>query len=272
MQVSFVLRRATRKCTLPQLARPQSKTAGKSDVELAGSPTIPESVWRRLFAFAIASLCLHAGLLLAFRMPPARISDQVAANLSIDLVPLNSAESEPTPPAVHSPKKRRSKPPASLPAKIARARPVEQKPATPPEREIESIRPAPASEQVRAPDPSAPIAPSPTAKATTEPDRLHAPSAAATIRTLLLTDLARRFDYPPLARRRGWQGMVLLSVTLDPDGTLEFVRVSQSSGYAVLDQSAIETMRRVGYIAEAKPWLNGRGLELLLPIVYRLTD
>lgn len=97
-------------------------------------------------------------------------------------------------------------------------------------------------------------------------------SSRTQVRTLLFADLARRFVYPALAQRRGWQGMVLLSVTVKPNGALERIHVSQSSGYDVLDRSAVDTMRRVGQLAEARQWLGGQALELLLPIVYRLTD
>jgi len=94
----------------------------------------------------------------------------------------------------------------------------------------------------------------------------------AAIRGLLLRDLARHFQYPPLARRAGWEGTVLLSVTLDPDGVLAAVRVERSSGHQILDRAAADTLRRVGRIQETARWLQGQTLELLLPIVYRLTD
>lgn len=94
----------------------------------------------------------------------------------------------------------------------------------------------------------------------------------AAIRGLLLRDLARHFQYPPLARRAGWEGTVLLSVTLNPNGVLAAVRVERSSGHQILDRAAADTLRRVGRIQEAARWLQGQTLELLLPIVYRLTD
>ena len=96
-------------------------------------------------------------------------------------------------------------------------------------------------------------------------------TARAHVRALLLTDLQRYFEYPAMARQRGWQGLVWLSVTVQPDGALDDIHVTRSSGYHLLDSSAIAAMRRVR-LAEATHWLNGRALEMPLPIVYRLID
>jgi protein TonB len=50
-------------------------------------------------------------------------------------------------------------------------------------------------------------------------------------------------EYPPLARRRGEQGRVLLSVTISTTGEAAVVTISQSSGYALLDQSALQAVK-----------------------------
>jgi len=50
-------------------------------------------------------------------------------------------------------------------------------------------------------------------------------------------------EYPPQAKRRGEQGRVLLRVTVSETGEATVVLVSQSSGYALLDQSALQAVR-----------------------------
>jgi protein TonB len=107
-----------------------------------------------------------------------------------------------------------------------------------------------------------------------EPDTTTASRASAReqIRMLLLKDLARNFTYPLIARRRGWEGKVLLAVTLQSNGKVAHVRITQSSGFDILDRSAANTLQNVGQLADAAPWLHGQTLELLLPVVYRLTD
>jgi protein TonB len=47
-------------------------------------------------------------------------------------------------------------------------------------------------------------------------------------------------SYPRIARDRGWEGQVLLSVNIDPQGNVTAVQVVNSSGYDVLDESAKE--------------------------------
>jgi protein TonB len=49
--------------------------------------------------------------------------------------------------------------------------------------------------------------------------------------------------YPLSARRLGLEGVVQLEVVVQPDGLPAAVRVLSSSGHAVLDQSAITTVR-----------------------------
>jgi protein TonB len=50
--------------------------------------------------------------------------------------------------------------------------------------------------------------------------------------------------YPAVARRQGQEGLVLLHVTVTPEGRPSMVRISQSSGYALLDEAAQNAVRR----------------------------
>lgn len=96
--------------------------------------------------------------------------------------------------------------------------------------------------------------------------------AHARIRSHLLSDLARHFHYPLLARQRGWEGTVLLGLRIESDGHLDKIRIERSSGYAVLDHSALNSLIRLGHLAEASSWLNGRDLDMQLPVIYRLVE
>ena len=88
----------------------------------------------------------------------------------------------------------------------------------------------------------------------------------------LQTHLSRYLVYPPLARRRGWEGTVLLGMRVESDGHLHQLRINRSSGYTVLDHSALNSLNRVGRLAEATAWLKGRELDMQLPVIYRLID
>ena len=51
-------------------------------------------------------------------------------------------------------------------------------------------------------------------------------------------------EYPAVARSRGYEGMVLLAAEVAADGRVENLTIKKSSGYASLDRSALEAVRR----------------------------
>jgi protein TonB len=51
--------------------------------------------------------------------------------------------------------------------------------------------------------------------------------------------------YPEIARIRGYEGIVLVAVEILPDGRVGNTKIRKSSGYAILDQSAVQAV---------KPW------------------
>jgi TonB family protein len=51
--------------------------------------------------------------------------------------------------------------------------------------------------------------------------------------------------YPEMARARGYEGIVLVFAEILPDGRVGKIKIGKSSGYAILDQSAIRAV---------KPW------------------
>lgn len=46
--------------------------------------------------------------------------------------------------------------------------------------------------------------------------------------------------YPPMALRMGYQGKVVLLITVDPSGTVTSVQVKNGSGYKILDDAALQ--------------------------------
>ncbi len=88
----------------------------------------------------------------------------------------------------------------------------------------------------------------------------------------LQTDLSQFLVYPPLARQRGWEGTVLLGLRVESDGRLDGIHIEHSSGYPVLDHSALNSLIRLGHLAEASTWLGGHNMDMQLPVIYRLVD
>jgi len=92
------------------------------------------------------------------------------------------------------------------------------------------------------------------------------------LRGQLHENLVRHFHYPRLARKRGWQGEALLTLEIESDGAISRILITKSTGYSLLDDTAIKTVRKIGNIKEMGQWLNGRSIEMELPVIYRLTS
>ena len=90
------------------------------------------------------------------------------------------------------------------------------------------------------------------------------------VRAALSQALLPYFEYPGLARRRGWQGRVKVGLHVEADGALSRIKLLESSGYAVLDNAAIRNVSRVRNLPGALQWLDGNGMEVVLPVSYRL--
>lgn len=77
--------------------------------------------------------------------------------------------------------------------------------------------------------------------------------------------------YPRLARERGWQGRVVLEVAVIGDGTVNNAKIDQSSGYRVLDQAALQVVRRWRFAVD-QPRLPPQGTVVRVPITFKLSD
>lgn len=93
---------------------------------------------------------------------------------------------------------------------------------------------------------------------------------SASVLSEIRQKLSHQFVYPVLARRMGWQGRVLLGFQLDASGAIHKVHIKQSSGHAILDNSAMATLNRIGSITVQK--LGGfiGAWQLEIPVIYRL--
>lgn len=78
-------------------------------------------------------------------------------------------------------------------------------------------------------------------------------------------------DYPELARRRGWEGTVLLAVRVGMDGRVDQAGVRTGSSYRLLDEAALEAVRRWRFQPGTR---NGRPevMEVLVPVHFVLRE
>lgn len=77
--------------------------------------------------------------------------------------------------------------------------------------------------------------------------------------------IQKNLTYPKIARERGWEGKVTVSFIVYESGYVEDVKVTESSGFDVLDKNAIETVKRASPFP--RPPVRA---ELIIPISYKL--
>lgn len=78
-------------------------------------------------------------------------------------------------------------------------------------------------------------------------------------------------EYPALARRKGEQGRVLLKVLVSETGMAEKVQVDTSSGFAKLDQAAVEAVKKWSFIP-ARRSNQAVSAYVLVPIKFSLNS
>lgn len=88
----------------------------------------------------------------------------------------------------------------------------------------------------------------------------------------LSSEFKVRFKYPVLARKRGWQGEVLINLDINRHGKIARIAVQRSSGFLILDHNAVATFRLIGEISPGLARKLITDHHLSIPVVYQLTD
>jgi periplasmic protein TonB len=165
-------------------------------------------------------------------VPPAVVGMLVTAPPKVEPLPLPIVDqTRPVPQPVV-----RRQPTPSLPTAAPSKRAVT---ASPPElvapvlAESAAVQapPSPAPVHVTAPAPAPVVAPEPVVPPRADAAHLNNPAPA----------------YPPISRRLGEQGRVQLDVYILADGSVGEIKLRRSSGYAQLDQAALEAVRNWRY-------------------------
>jgi protein TonB len=194
---------------------------------------------KRITVIVASVLLFHGAALWALQTGLLRraVEVLVSAEILSELIEPTSPIVEPPPPT----------PPTPTPVKPVRSR--VPTPVDPPAPELLAvadptpaanapvgvITPVAATEVATAPVSSAPPAPAAPPRVelpTSDADYLHNPKP----------------PYPPLSRRLGEQGKVVVRALIGLDGTAQQVQIKQSSGFERLDQSALATVLRWRYV------------------------
>ncbi|GJL55753.1 MAG: hypothetical protein NPIRA02_28850 [Nitrospirales bacterium] len=62
------------------------------------------------------------------------------------------------------------------------------------------------------------------------------------IRTPVKPIKAEHPPYPRFAREQGWEGITILRISIESDGSVTSAKTQKSSGYPILDESAVQTV------------------------------
>jgi protein TonB len=135
---------------------------------------------------------------------------------------------------------------AKLPTEL-KAEVVQQKPP-----EQEKTPPPPPPDMAKPPPPFVPppdISIQSNAPATNAISNVQSKRAAPPPRVVPPRPAGRQTvpTYPPISRRLGEQGTVLLRITVSANGDVVAAKVEKSSGYSRLDRAALEWVRRRHY-------------------------
>lgn len=166
-------------------------------------------------------------------MPPNR-------TVSIDLVTFQKPVKKPAPvkPKVIKPKPK----PKPVIKPVVRPQPVPEpivpEPVTTPEPTTDYFEPLEDTQDTKAVD----LDPEPVE---TEEITTNEEDDTATVQASMpLYDLNPPPHYPRLARKRNYQGTVLLEVLVGIDGMPVNIRIARSSGHSILDRSALKAVKK----------------------------
>jgi periplasmic protein TonB len=88
---------------------------------------------------------------------------------------------------------------------------------------------------------------------------------------IALMSVARQYNrYPIQARERGWTGRVEVRLVIGAEGTIESVLVKSSSGYDILDNRALDMIRKAKLQTPVPAALRGREFSIDIPVDFIL--
>jgi len=132
---------------------------------------------------------------------------------------------------------------------------------------VATVRPAPVAAPV---PPSAP--PQPVALKTEPSVPLVEPRLLQIYGQSISKEIKRYQKYPPLAQRRGWEGTAEVHLQIATDGKVTSITLGKSSGRSVLDEEALNMVRKASPLPQAPQNLRGRELMVTVPIVFKLQE
>ena len=225
----------------------------------------------------LASIALHALVLLGVSWEAAPVpSAKKLLVLTARLAPVAAAPREPLPPLQPVPPAPRPvlDKPAATPAPAAqKTAPVEAVKTAPPESasaapvtQVSGAQPA-APDQAR----SAPQAPVVATTAATAKSGSGVDAGTLEQYRLALIVATRRYKrYPAIAMEKGWQGRAEVHMVIGANGMLASASIKTSSGHQVLDNQALDMLKKGKTTIPIPAGLRGREFAIDVPVIFNL--
>jgi len=245
---------------------------------LNSAATHPSSHWDNTIAWAIVcSILLHGLLVLiipnihfdAVKMPEV---------LEIQLVK-QAAPPAPPPQPVQPPAEvvepQTKAIPKPLPKPVVKqtpspivqeTRPIPETPIITAAPEVIAVKPAP---ERTAPTHTPPVA-EPVKEAPPMPSQADIDNATGRYGNSLWNAISKHKKYPKIAQMRGWQGEAIVELELDGSGKLKSKKITQSSGYEVLDKQALEMVEKAVPFPTPPEALRNSNFTIVIPVPFKL--
>ena len=220
-----------------------------------------------LWLSAILVGLLHIWLLTLLQKPEESLTEAKPLQMEVSMVTISTPK-----PVVEAPK---PLPPPPAPPKISKPKPVIKK-------SIPVVQKAPSPKVQEAADfaPFEPFKPAPPQQTSQATSNSSSPSVSTSSQTSEVPTFTEanfkanyahnpKPDYPDIAKSRGWQGKVLLRVKVSAQGLSDGVTVEKSSGREILDDSAIEAVKKWRFIP-AKRGDTPVASSVIVPIDFKL--
>lgn len=228
----------------------------------------PTPVWPRIARLGVVVLA-HVGVA-AWALngvTPARLPPE-PLRMDVSLIPY-VAPAAPAAPALPPPRAETPPLPAPEPAPAPTPVPVPKPKAKARPKTVEPVRQA-----APVPQPTADVTaatPAPVAASAIPVAAATAPPAPTLVEARFDADYLRNPApvYPPMSRRRGEQGKVLVLVEVTPGGLAGEVSLRESSGYPRLDEAALKAVRGWRFVP-ARRGETAVAASVVVPITFRL--
>lgn len=251
---------------------------------------------RALLWCVLASIVVHVLVLFGMSRqeapaPPSKallvLTARLAPLAAAPQAPQRAAEPERAPPKapepVQAPRPTPVKPIATPAPSTQKAAPSEPAKAAAPETSAPSPSPPAAAEPApqSAPQPSAPVtarpapqaAPgAPGAEASAKPGSEADTGTLEQYRLALIVATRRYKRYPAIAMEKGWQGRVEVRMLIGANGMVINASIKTSSGHEVLDNQALDMLKKGKTTVPIPVALRGREFSIDVPVIFNLDN